>query len=248
MPSDLSGLALWLMAGVGQWQDTGGNTPATNTNDPVARWDDQSGQGNNLLQSVSANRPLLKTAEIGSYGSLLFDGVNDELTIANVLGIGAESGRTFIVVSKLVSTTKRCPIIAQGQGGSTTYYAIESNTSGTSGSKWGYYVTATSMDSDVSTDLAYKIVSARIDTMTVGANIIVNSAYRVAQTPSVLTLRSGGGLVQTFAAAANTSIGRFNGSPVYGNCYITEVIVYDRSLSLEELQNVEGYLATKFSL
>jgi hypothetical protein len=52
---------LWLKSWTGLWQDTGATTAATANGDPIARWDDQSGNGNNVTQSTGANQPALDT-------------------------------------------------------------------------------------------------------------------------------------------------------------------------------------------
>jgi hypothetical protein len=59
------------------WQDTAGTTPA-GANDPVARIDDKSGNGNHLLQATSTKRPMLRNS--GALWWLEFDGVDDFLT------------------------------------------------------------------------------------------------------------------------------------------------------------------------
>lgn len=69
-PSDLTTL----------FQDTAGTTPVTVDGDPVARVNDKSGNGYNLLQSNASKRPLYKTS--GGLKWLLFDGVDDILSAA----------------------------------------------------------------------------------------------------------------------------------------------------------------------
>lgn len=59
------------------FQDTAGTTPANAANDPVARINDKSGNGNNLLQATSGARPLLKNS--GGLWWLECDGSDDSL-------------------------------------------------------------------------------------------------------------------------------------------------------------------------
>jgi hypothetical protein len=58
------------------WQDTSATTPA-GVDDPVARIDDKSGNGNHLLQASASARPLLRNS--GALWWLEFDGVDDFL-------------------------------------------------------------------------------------------------------------------------------------------------------------------------
>lgn len=60
------------------FQDTAGTVPAVANNDPVARINDKSGNGNNLLQATAGKRPILKTS--GGLWWLEFDGVSMSLT------------------------------------------------------------------------------------------------------------------------------------------------------------------------
>lgn len=58
------------------WQDTGGSTAVTLNNDPVARADDLSGNGHNLLQATTTKRYIWKSA-----GHIDGDLVNDALEL-----------------------------------------------------------------------------------------------------------------------------------------------------------------------
>jgi hypothetical protein len=51
LPTDLSGLSVWLKHDAGLYQNTGLTTPATADGDPVAGWQDQSGNNNHLTRS-----------------------------------------------------------------------------------------------------------------------------------------------------------------------------------------------------
>lgn len=68
MPSSppSSNLIFWLKADAGRWTDTGGTTAANSDGDLVARWDDQSGNGNHVTQATGGNRPVLKLAIMNS--------------------------------------------------------------------------------------------------------------------------------------------------------------------------------------
>ena len=65
-------LVVWLKADAGVFTDTGGTTPATNDGDLIALWNDQSGNGNHVLQATSGNRPVFKTNVLGGKPVLRF--------------------------------------------------------------------------------------------------------------------------------------------------------------------------------
>jgi len=93
-PTTISGLKLWVAARFfTDKQDS----------DQVATWADKSGQGNDLTQSTAGARPLYKQNIIGGKPALLFDAVNDFLTIPNFLS-GFTAGEIFIVVKRRVET------------------------------------------------------------------------------------------------------------------------------------------------
>ncbi len=56
------------------FQDTAGTTPANAAGQPVARINDLSGNGNNLLQATNSKRPILQNS--GAFWWLEFDGVS----------------------------------------------------------------------------------------------------------------------------------------------------------------------------
>ena len=75
-PLSLQPIALWNPANVASlWKDTAGTIPVTADGDAVARIDDLSGNGNNLLQSTASSRPLWRSS--GGLSWLEFDGVDD---------------------------------------------------------------------------------------------------------------------------------------------------------------------------
>jgi hypothetical protein len=59
-PLTLPSLLVWTKSDVGLFQDTGGTTPATTGTD-VLRWNDQSGNGNNLVSVSSTGAPTSLT-------------------------------------------------------------------------------------------------------------------------------------------------------------------------------------------
>lgn len=68
-PAQLSNLVCWLQRDTGLFQDAAGLTPCVSDGDVVGLWQDQSGEGNDLSQSTTANKPTYRVASFdGSVG------------------------------------------------------------------------------------------------------------------------------------------------------------------------------------
>jgi hypothetical protein len=102
-PDQLPGLQLWLRSDAGISHDTLGR---------VSAWADQSGSGNDALQSDDAEKPLFLRNALAGKPVLRFDGANDYLAINNLSyqAAGEISGITIFVLAK--STSSNDQIIA----------------------------------------------------------------------------------------------------------------------------------------
>lgn len=89
-PSQIAGLQLWLKANA---------ITGLNDNDPVANWNDSSGNGRDLSQGTAASRPTFRTSQVNSLPAVDFDGTDDVLTRASVTNfIGSNAGHVFCVM------------------------------------------------------------------------------------------------------------------------------------------------------
>lgn len=119
--TDYAGLKLWLRDGVGMSTDTAGATPVTTTGQAVARWADQSGQGNHVTQATLANRPLYQsagTAGLDGHASALWD-TTDILDGGAALQFSGRTGLTvFAVVHQTTTPSVNCAIIGRDSSSS----------------------------------------------------------------------------------------------------------------------------------
>lgn len=233
------GLAIWLRADQGVYK---------NQNNEVCAWVDHSGAGHALLSNFG-QRPLYVPAATNELPSIRFTGGGRPLSISGVLGIAPQSGRSFIAVQKLVNTSARSQAIIQGQGGTPgTYVAIDTNTFQTSGSKQGVYVTNNAYDSDVPTSTVLQIQGFFVNPMVVGTAVLPSVSYRINGIPAKLT-RNAGGLgntnFETFSGANFTSVGQGQASSDYS---LSEILIYDRALSIQEATQVEAALFARYSI
>ncbi len=78
------------------WQDTSGTTAVTADTDPVGRVDDLSGNGKHALQATAGNKPAYRTGA----PRLVFDGVNDALSVASA-AFPVDEFELFSVIEEL---------------------------------------------------------------------------------------------------------------------------------------------------
>lgn len=93
VPTDIAGLLLWLDGSdiTTLFQDVAKTIPVTADGDVVGAWADKSGNGNDVKQSTTANRPLYKAGIKNGLSTIRFDGSNDHLKNINIAGINSVS-------------------------------------------------------------------------------------------------------------------------------------------------------------
>jgi hypothetical protein len=99
-PIDIADLALWLDASDSTtlFQASNGTTPAVADGDVVGYWGDKSGAGNVVIQTTTAFKPTLQTAEQNGLNVVQFDGSDDNL-IRNTVGSALFSADSIYVAA-----------------------------------------------------------------------------------------------------------------------------------------------------
>jgi hypothetical protein len=102
-PRAISGLAGWWdgsnSASLFDAASGGSNVAADGA---VARWEDLSGNGRHLAQSVANNRPLRRIAAINGRDAVQFDGANDSMPLSP--SIAMNTGASLIICIRVDST------------------------------------------------------------------------------------------------------------------------------------------------
>jgi hypothetical protein len=232
-----AGLVLWLRGDRGIYMTPGAGA--------VCAWADQSAQHG--LLTPSGSYPLWEPISVGGKDAVHFRSV-PALATGGVLGIAPTSGRTFIAVVSLVSTTARFEAVFQGQAASPgTYLGFDANTFLTAGSREGVYMTNNGYDSSLATSTSPRVHVYTVKTMTPGLPVLSNVEYRVNGVVQTLT-RTGGGLgngnIEDFSAANVTVVG----GPMSGDGRIAEVLVYDHALTDTDKTAVEAALKTRYGI
>jgi hypothetical protein len=231
------GLVLWVRSDVGV-----NVAPSTQR---VCGWCDLSGHGNHLTPLDLMHQTLLVPTATGGHPAVRWSG-QESLQHSGVLGIGATSGRTVVVVATLDDRSVRSVPFYQGHVGTLgEWWGIDPNVFRTVGDRFGVYLTANSFDTATPTDVLPHQHVMTISTMTPGAVIAEAMTYHLDGSLQTLTTTAGNGLISSLANANITEIG-FGGIPA--RMSISELLLYDRPLTATERQDVEQVMRARYSL
>ncbi|WP_027708898.1 DUF4347 domain-containing protein [Zooshikella ganghwensis] len=224
-------LTLWLKANAG----------VTESGGTVTNWTDQSAAGgnNSVSQGDNTKQPQRQLSTVNFNPSLRFDGTNDELTRINFQGteIISNNNNTMFAVVNVFSPG----VVAQWEHNDGFARTDRINIE---------YTAPNNPRFDFSDDVGGKIsgpaVSSTYHIVSGVANIPNNSLY-------VDGLRSGTTGVAPAADNSlfgNLSIGSYPDAlgTVNAGMNLSEVIIYNTTLSLADKQKVESYLAVKYGI
>lgn len=245
----MTGVVLWLDATDASTIATGTTYGNPDDGSLVAKWKDRNPQlvrssQNELATINDANRPKYIKDGINDLPTLSFDG-SDYLTSSNSAIASAKTGYTMVAVWQ-------SNIITNGmifaQGGCTTTV--------NDGNSAGMYIKSTpaniaSWGCGASGDFAgtTSVYSAKTPYIAI-AQVNKNLASNKMSLYLNGTAQSG---IQPTAAAvplisAPIFVGAESVSNNFFNGYISELIVFDRSLTSAEIADVQGYLSRKYSI
>jgi hypothetical protein len=235
-PKGISGLQLWLDATVGLFDATTGGSAVTADAGSVARWEDQSGNGNHVTQATGAQRPELKTSIQNGLNVVRFTAANSDQMDASTTPFSGTTARTFFLVAKATSTGL---VAMYGMGGDATI---------------------TGINFDVTPEIRVRVSQRQDFNLSMGTadfrllTIRFPSGGNIEDIAGWLdgTAMSG---TPTAVAAINTSatigfrIGR-SAQPLVTHCSgdYCEFLGYNTELSNTDKQAVETYLANKWGI
>jgi hypothetical protein len=233
-PTDIGGLQLWLDATTGLFNATTGGSEVTTDGSAVARWEDQSGNGNHLTQGTPSARPDLKTSIQNGLNVLRFLG-NSLLRASSTIFTGTNP-RTFFLVAQATSTGQ---VAMYGMGGVTS----------PAGSSFDvtpeiYVRVGQRQDFNLSMGTAdFRLLTIRFPS---GGNIgdIEGWLDGVSMTGTPTTtaaINTSTSVGFTVGRAAQAGVGHCNGN-------YCEFIGYDQELSDADRESVETYLANKWDI
>lgn len=189
----------------------------------VSQWDDQSGNGRNFKQATATNQPAFLANSINStYPSIDFDGSNDFLALDADYNV--TDPMTWFVVYKRDTNTNQ-GVITGGSGaypylqyGSTFYIGASTRTAAMTSGVW--YLRGATLSALATTTTAY----SNGVSLGVGGN-------------------PGAGSRKV------RYLGQYNfEADKYLDGKIAEILIYNKILTGTEINNVNGYLNTKYAI
>lgn len=220
-PKNLYGLKLWLDAT---------QTPVG----AVSSWADQSGNGNNATQGTGANQPVCTTNQQNGNNAVLFDGINDSLSMSSALFTVPTGDNTTFAVAKITATT----------GGS--QFVLSYIQSGVATRSSLVFPNVAGQILFNNNNNSGNIIST--GNLTTNFNIINALRLGVAQSLSI----NNGAAVSNNNATSVTPInvgiiGSTEGSGFFAGA-MAEIIIYNRALSSAEIIAINRYLSQKWGI
>jgi len=224
------------------WFDAADASTIIESGGAVSQWNDKSGNGRDVSQASSTQRPILAAAGLNGKPTLDFDGSNDYLFNTSV-GASGLSNSTIISVFKQVTV------------GSTEDHQINIGQTGTTGKVRGFYrnINGTVLAFGGWARTAFSSFSLDIG----GSHHIFGFANTALSGSNNLQMFKDGSVetLTTNSALSTTldgfSVGALQGASVgnyYSNISVAEIIVLYEAVSTVNRQKIEGYLAHKWGL
>ncbi len=248
-PVDIASLAVWLdgndLDGDGAPE---GVAESGITAGAIATWVDKSGGGVNVLQGAPGSRPTFVAAGLNGLPVARFDGTNDSLNSA-VISIASANGHTLFVVVDVNNSGSSSTIIRHrpnGGIGTLPGIALEMDSSENYNIVFHEDVAGNALRNDSSGGSApaaaaiigFDFASSSLDIRHDG--VIFDNT--VSSTTGATPLGNVDGNT-TFAVGNNFDD---NARPLNGD--ISEILLFDESLSVADRQAIERYLGAKYNI
>lgn len=229
VPTDISGLALWLDA-------SDASTLTLDGSNNVSQWNDKSGNDRNAVQASTIRRPSLTTVANGRT-ALLFDGIDDQLR--SPYPNTSTTVTAFVVFTKSAaggSFNTFCRMIGAFHG---TTDASDWNT--TSGFSYQWNLGASKIQFTRNSSAIAQINSSSFGRISLGAFRRSGTEISHWFNGSTATGTTGA----TAFASDNIAMGGQNADG-WLNGYIAEIIIYNSAISDASVDTVNAYLKAKW--
>lgn len=229
-PYATAGMALWLKADAGVYQDSGLITPAALDGDPVGGWFDWSPFGHHVSQSTSTKRPALKLNQVNGKPVLRFDGVDDFLSgsFTDDLRAISSGGTVLMVLSRVRTAALKTAWDPGGTGvGAGLLFYSDHSTGDQERALYGISGPSTTQ-TGFDTAAAYHLTGWEWDAT--GMALYENGVSRasLATAPTI-----------DLSARTTHYLGSQGGTQRYHDADIAELLVFSRRLLAAERQNLE---------
>ena len=220
------------------WFDASDANSITSSGAPltVSQWNDKSGNVNNATQGTASFQPELVAGAANGRPVLRFDGIDDVMALPSVVISGTVARTLFFV--------------CRSDNASTSAGIISLTTSTTAGTRY-----------DLVPEVALRVASgSKLWTQSVqsATDYFVLTVQNVASSDVDATLarldgvdmvqQSAGARAINTGSAGTTRFGEQNNGSNHYSGDLAEIVLYDRALSLSEMQSVEHYLGAKWGV
>ena len=205
-----------------------------NDGDGVSSWDDSSGNGNDVSQAVGTRQPTFETNELNSLPVVRYDNNNDLLSDGDIADLDVGTGDIwFGCVFKSTDDSTAQFLFEKGP----TSFALMTTAAGELQARLGGTTNIPKQSSGNWSRTAFVIATA--SRVSSSCNGFVNGSD-MTTTGTTNTSSISNSNVFDIGATAVT------GSPLNGD--IAEILVGGATLSTEDRQKIEGYLAHRYGL
>ena len=196
----------------------------------VSQWDDSSGTGNHIAQSVTARKPTYFASVINSLPAVLFNSANsNRLFTATPLGFGSESGQTIFAVVLVVSNTAGRAFVNTAD----TKYLLNFIPSSYE-YQWPYIGGLAVGSEGANGPWTPHVLIGTYDSATQNASLYVSM------------IGTASGVKAGVDATTRISMGAYDADFGLLNAYIAEVLIYDREVTGNCYTDVRDYLVEKY--
>lgn len=239
-PANLGASALlgWWKADAGVFSDLG-VTAATN-GQGVEQWNDQSGNGNHLIQATSANRPTFNTNQLNSLPAIGFDPTSAIQTLLTAtLSLGGTTASVFVVAkgSTPAANARLFVFLANGQA---------SDFNNTGSALLLFYAAATTIQA------LRNSVNESQGTIVDGSFQEMGSIYDGAHNTVYIggTAQTAVADINTFGATGAFQVGAGSASGLAGGMKgsIAEIIVTNTIISAADITHIKTYFTNKWGV
>lgn len=230
-PKSIATLAGWWDASVTSSlsQLSDGSTAVSADSDPVGYWADLSGNGRNLTQSTTNNRPFYKPGVLNGKPVIDFDGSNDSMLASFTL---AQPITYFLVYRYDADITAGNPRVFDGAtGNSMSFFGTNSAT------LMGLFA-GSSADPLISMAQRTAFSVTEIEANGASTAVRYNGASINFASSSNIGASNPGGI----------RLGAFSASAAFGNVSFAEVLIYASILSASAAKQVRSYLGRKYGI
>ena len=238
------GLALWLRADEGALAGNDDTAGPPDDGAAVASWRDQSGSGRHATQADANHRPVFVTDGIGGLPTLRFDGQDDLLYNTADNPVPAGGPRTVLLVGRIDPAAAGGAVFTFRH--TATVFAVQHGLFAGS-----YYVYSDGVNTAGNATLPPDTLAAtRQPFVTAFVSAGQGQKLAVSLNGADLIVTQPGGIGPDEGAAGFSVGGRedYGGAGFRWAGDVSEVLVYDRALTPEELNAAGGYLAAKYDL